>query len=110
MSEPFLGEIKMFGGNFAPYGWALCNGQTMSIAQNSALFALLGTSYGGDGITTFGLPDLRSRVPVHAGTGVGLSTYILGEKTGVENVALTYNNMPAHNHLINVVTSGGNQA
>jgi microcystin-dependent protein len=100
----------MFGSNFAPAGWALCNGQILPISQNNALFALLGTTYGGDGITTFALPDLRSRLPIHQGQGAGLSPYVLGEKTGVENVTLLNNNMPLHNHLLNGVTSGGNQA
>ncbi|SPE25730.1 Tail Collar domain protein [Candidatus Sulfopaludibacter sp. SbA3] len=91
----------MFGGNFAPSGWALCNGQLMSISQNAALFSILGTTYGGDGIQTFALPDLQGRVAVHQGTGAGLSPYILGEKTGVQNVTLLYNNMPVHTHLVN---------
>ena len=99
MSEPFLGMISMFGFSFAPRGWAFCNGQLLSISQNSALFALLGTTYGGDGITTFGLPNLQSRVPLHFGTGSGLSSYDIGEQTGVESVTITQNQMPSHNHL-----------
>ena len=99
MSEPFLGMISMFGFPFSPRGWAFCNGQLLSISQNSALFALLGTTYGGDGITTFALPNLQSRVPLHFGQGAGLSSYALGEQTGVENVTLTQSQMPAHNHL-----------
>ncbi|MGH8558230.1 MAG: phage tail protein [Methylococcales bacterium] len=90
----------MFGGNFAPRGWALCNGQIMSIAQNTALFSLLGTTYGGDGQTTFALPDLRGRVPINPGQGPGLSNYILGEASGTESVTLTVSEMPAHNHLL----------
>src|SRR3954468_23228168 len=100
MSEPFLGEIRMFGGNFAPRGWAFCNGQILSIAQNTALFSLLGTTYGGNGQTTFGLPDLRGRVAVSAGQGPGLSNYSLGELAGSESVTLTSANMPAHNHSV----------
>jgi len=98
--EPFLGEIKMFGGNFAPRGYAFCQGQLLSIAQNSALFSLLGTTYGGNGQTTFGLPDLRGRVPVGQGSGGGLSPVVLGEVGGGENVTLTLNQMPTHNHTV----------
>ncbi|MCP4432293.1 MAG: phage tail protein [Gammaproteobacteria bacterium] len=98
MSDPFLGEIIMFGGNFAPRGWALCEGQLLPISQNSALFSILGTTYGGDGRTTFGLPDLRGRVPMGPGNGPGLTSRHLGEKSGVENVTLTQNQMPAHSH------------
>ena len=96
--DPFLGEIIMFGGNFAPRGWALCDGQLLPISQYTALFSILGTTYGGDGRTTFGLPDLRSRTAVHAGNGPGLSTIPLGDKGGVETVTLGINNMPPHNH------------
>jgi microcystin-dependent protein len=98
MSEPFLGEIKMFGGNFAPRGWAFCDGQLLSIATNTALFSILGTTYGGDGRTTFALPDLRGRVAIHPGHGPGLSSYSLGMKSGVEQVTLTAQQMPSHNH------------
>ena len=87
MSDPFIGEIIMCGGNFAPRGWALCNGQLLPIAQNTALFSILGTTYGGDGRTTFGLPELRGRVAMHAGSGPGLTPRSLGEKAGVEGVA-----------------------
>jgi len=110
MSDPFLGEIRMTGFNFAPVGWALCNGQTLSISQYSALFALLGTTYGGNGTTTFNLPDLQGRVPIHWGTGAGLSTYVIGENGGTENVTLLYNQMPLHNHLVNVNNAAGNSA
>ncbi len=110
MSDAFIGEIKMFAGTFAPRNWAFCNGQSMAIQQNAALFAIIGTAYGGDGVTTFSLPDLRSRVPVHAGQGTGLSNYFLGEKAGIENETLLYNNMPIHSHSVNAVNSGGNQA
>jgi len=95
----------MFGGNFAPYGWALCNGQLMSIAQNQALFAIVGTTYGGDGVTTFALPDLRGRGPVHQGQGLGLSNYVLGEVIGSENVTLLSTNLPMHTHLVNASTA-----
>jgi len=98
--EGFIGEIRMFGGNFAPRGWALCDGQLLSISQNSALFSILGTTYGGDGRTTFGLPDLRGRAPVHAGTGPGLTPRRLGEKGGAETVVLSLAQLPAHNHTV----------
>jgi microcystin-dependent protein len=98
MSEPFVGQIIMFGGNFAIRGFAMCDGQLLPIAQNTALFSLLGTTYGGDGRTTFGLPDLRGRVPMHMGTGTGLSPRRLGEKSGTETSTLTVSQMPSHNH------------
>ncbi|HWF49166.1 MAG TPA: tail fiber protein [Solirubrobacteraceae bacterium] len=107
MSEPFLGEIRMFGFNFAPQGWAFCNGQTLPIAQNTALFALLGTQYGGNGQTTFALPNLQSRVAIHQGTGVGLSNYQMGETGGVESVTLISQQMPAHSHPVNVSGAPG---
>jgi microcystin-dependent protein len=105
MSEPYVGEIRLFGCNFAPAGWAFCAGQLMSIAENETLFTLIGTTYGGDGVTTFGLPDLRGRVPVHTGQGPGLSNRILGEQSGTETVTLTSNQIPAHNHTA-VATTG----
>lgn len=108
MAEPFLGEIRTFGFNFPPIGWALCNGQLMSISQNTALFSLLGTFYGGDGIRTFALPDLQGRVGIHMGTGPGLSTYVIGEQGGTENVTLLENEMPAHNHVVAANSGGGN--
>lgn len=95
MATPFLGEIVMFAGNFAPRGWAFCSGQIMSIAQNTALFSILGTTYGGNGQTTFALPDLRSRVPIHAGQGPGLSNYSLGQVGGSESNTLVNSNLPA---------------
>lgn len=98
MSEPMIGEIRMFGGNFAPRGWAFCDGQLLPISQNSALFAILGVTYGGDGRTTFALPDLRGRAPVHPGRGPGLSDVRLGERFGLENMTLTVNEMPNHTH------------
>jgi len=102
MSEPFLAEIIMFGGNFAPRGWALCDGQLLPIAQYSAVFSLLGTNYGGDGRTTFGLPDLRGRIAMHPGTGPGLPTYRLGERGGNCQHQLTQPQMPAHTHTLDV--------
>ncbi len=107
--ENYLGEIRMFGGNFAPSGWALCNGQLMSISQYSALFAIIGTYYGGNGVQTFALPDLRSRAPVHQGQGNGLSPYVMGEAAGVENVTLTQGQMPAHTHLVRAVSAAADQ-
>ncbi len=98
--DVYLGTILMVGFNFAPQGWALCNGQLLSIAQNSALFALLGTTYGGDGVQTFALPDLRGRVPIHMGNGNGLSPYVIGQNGGVENVTLLANQMPQHLHTV----------
>lgn len=101
--EAFMAQIVMFGGNFAPRSWAFCDGQLLSIAQNSALFSLLGTIYGGDGRTSFGLPDMRGRVPVHPGNGPGLSSYQLGAKGGIENTTLTVLNLPPHTHDISIV-------
>jgi microcystin-dependent protein len=100
--EAFIGEIRMFGGNFAPRGWALCDGQLLPISQYTALFSLLGTTYGGDGRTTFALPDLRGRVPIHAGHGPGLSDYRLGQTGGQETVTLTTQQIPAHSHTASV--------
>ena len=98
MSEPFVGEIRMFAGNFAPRGWAFCDGQLLAVSQNDALFSLFGTIYGGDGRTTFGLPDMRGRIPLHAGTGPGLSPRRLGAKGGAEKVPLTVNQLSSHSH------------
>ncbi len=97
-SNPLISEIIMFGSNFAPRGWAFCDGQLLPIAQHTALFSLLGTTYGGDGRTTFGLPDLRGRVPMHEGQGYGLSDRPLGQKSGLETNSLTENQMPNHTH------------
>lgn len=105
MSEPFLGQIQCFGFNFAPRGWATCDGQILSIAQNTALFSLLGTMYGGNGQTTFALPDLRGRVSMHFGTGPGLSPYTQGEVSGSEAVTLLQTQIPSHNHLVNASTA-----
>ncbi|WP_255512707.1 phage tail protein [Flavobacterium sp. GT3R68] len=107
--DAYLGEIRMFAGNYAPAGWATCDGQLLPIAQNTALFSLLGTMYGGDGQTTFALPDLRGRVPVHSGTGPGLSNYQQGQAGGSEANTITVSQMPAHNHTILAVTADGNQ-
>ena len=111
MSEPFIAEIIMFGCNFAPRGWAFCDGQLLPIAQNTALFSILGTTYGGDGRTTFGLPDLRGRVAIHdgSGTGPGLSPYRLGQKGGVEGVILTAAQMPNHHHAVAPPCNSGAQ-
>lgn len=97
--DPFMGEIKMVGFNFAPRGYVLCQGQTMAIQQNSALFALLGTTFGGDGVQTFGIPDYRCRIPVGMGNGPGLTPILQGEKSGVQNTTLLLGNMPMHNHI-----------
>lgn len=111
MSQPFIGQILTFAGTFAPVNYALCNGQLVQISQNSALYNLIGTTYGGDGINTFGLPNLQSRVPVHMGQGVGLSNYVIGQPGGSENVTLSTSQLPSHNHFVNVVTGqGGNSA
>jgi microcystin-dependent protein len=107
MSDAFTGEIRIFGFNFAPRGWAMCNGQILPIAQNTALFSLLGTTYGGNGQTTFALPDLRSRVPVHVGQGPGLSSYDLGQTGGQEAVTLTQSTMPGHGHGAGVTQAPG---
>jgi microcystin-dependent protein len=93
MSQPFVGEVRMFGGNFAPSGWALCQGQLQSISQNEVLYTLLGTTYGGDGVNTFGLPDLRGRIPMHQGSG-----FVIGQLSGSETVTLTTQQIPSHQH------------
>lgn len=98
MSEPFVGEIRMFAGNFAPRGWAFCDGQLLSVSENDALYSLFGTIYGGDGRTTFGLPDLRGRIPLHQGTGPGLSHRRLGSMGGAEQVTVTINQLASHSH------------
>ncbi|MDQ8736049.1 tail fiber protein [Paenibacillus sp. LHD-38] len=99
--EPYVGEIRMFAGNFAPEGWALCNGSIIPIAENEVLFMLLGTTYGGDGQTNFGLPNLASRIPIGQGTNPqNGTTYTLGEQGGTENVTLTVNELPAHTHPV----------
>jgi microcystin-dependent protein len=105
MAEPFISQITLFGCNFAPRGWAMCDGQLLPISQNSALFSLLGTTFGGDGRTTLSLPDLRGRVPIHEGHGPGLNDYRLGAKGGTEYHTMTVNQMPVHNHSASL-TSG----
>lgn len=110
MATPFIGEIKMFAGTFAPRGYFFCNGSLLSIAQYTALFALLGTTYGGNGQTTFALPDLRGRVPLHQGTGAGLSNRVIGEASGTETVTLLSTQIPAHNHALAATTNQGNAA
>lgn len=102
MSSPYIGEIRMFAGNFAPVGWAFCNGAILPIDQNDALFNLIGTTYGGDGQTTFALPNLQSRVPVHVGPG-----FALGQSGGVESVTLTTSQLPSHNHVVQSTTVAG---
>ena len=103
--EPFLGQIVLFGGTFAPRGWAKCEGQLLAISQNTALFSILGTIYGGDGRTTFALPDLRGRAPIGEGRGPGLRDYSLGQKGGVETVTLNVTEIPSHNHAVTVPAS-----
>lgn len=110
MANPYIAEIRPFGFTFAPRNWAQCNGQILAIASNTALFSLLGTTYGGNGTTTFALPDLRGRMPVSQGTGPGLSPYVLGEVTGVENVTLISTEMPAHTHTVNTRNLPSNDA
>ena len=107
MAESYVGEIRMFGGNFAPYGWQFCNGQLLSISNYDVLFNLIGTTYGGDGQNTFALPDLRGRSPVHTG---GLLSYVQGQTGGVENVTLTTAQLPAHSHPFTVSGGGGTSA
>jgi microcystin-dependent protein len=100
MSEPFIGEIRVFAGNFAPVGYAFCNGQLLSIAQNTALFSILGTTYGGNGTTNFALPDLQGRAALGQGQGPGLQPYVIGEIGGEETVTLTVAEMPVHSHAL----------
>lgn len=107
MGTPYVGEIRMFAGNFAPVGWAFCDGALLPISENEVLFQLIGTTYGGDGQETFALPDLRSRVPLHMGTGGGAS-YILGETGGVESVTLTSSQIPGHSHSLMASTDTAN--
>lgn len=107
MDNPFIGAIVLFCGNFAPQGWALCNGQLLPISQWTALFSILGTTYGGDGRTNFALPDLRGRVPIHPGQGPGLSNYTLGQTGGLETATLSVNNLPSHSHTLNGDNTAG---
>lgn len=110
MAQPFIGEIRMFGGNFAPRGYMFCNGSLLAISQYSALFSLIGTTYGGNGTTTFALPDLRGRAPIHQGQGAGLSNRVIGQALGAESVTLLASQLPAHGHVqqasTNAVSSG----
>ena len=108
MADPFVAEIRIFPFNFAPKGWAWCDGQLMPISQNTALFSLLGTTYGGDGKSNFALPDLQGRTPMHPGQGPGLSLHDLGESGGSETVTLVESEMPAHPHLANAQNSNSN--
>jgi microcystin-dependent protein len=103
MSQPFVGEIRMFGGNFPPAGWMFCEGQLLPISENETLFNLIGTTYGGDGQSTFALPDLRGRLPIHQGSG-----FILAETGGAEEITLTVNQIPAHSHPVFASTNAGN--
>jgi microcystin-dependent protein len=110
VADPYIGEIRMFGGSFAPAGWAFCSGQLMPISENDALFNLIGTTYGGDGQETFALPNLQSRVPIHQGTGSTGTPYVLGEQFGVESVTLTQQQIPVHNHALLASGAEGNSA
>ena len=107
MGSPFVGEIRMFAGNFAPLNWAFCNGQLIAISQNETLFALIGTTYGGDGVTTFALPNLQGRVPIHNGTDRQGTNWIEGQISGSENVTLLTTQMPQHNHIVAANPTGG---
>jgi microcystin-dependent protein len=110
MSNPFIGQLKMFGGNFAPEGWQLCDGTLLSISEYDTLYTLLGTTYGGDGVSTFGVPDLRGRVPIGPGTDKDGNAYAVGVAGGSESVALTDANIPAHNHAFVVSSAPGTLA
>lgn len=105
MSTPFIGEIRMFGFGRTPLGWQACDGSLLSISENDALFALIGTTYGGDGQNTFAVPDLRGRLPIHQGQGPGLSTYVIGQVAGTENVTLLASQIPAHTHSLSAATT-----
>jgi microcystin-dependent protein len=110
MSDQYLGEVRMFAGNFAPVGWAMCQGQLLSISQNAALFSLLGTNFGGNGTSTFGLPNFQGSAPMHQGAGPGLTPRVVGEVGGEQTVTLLQTEMPAHNHPVNADTASGTQA
>src|ERR1700710_2396420 len=107
MAQPYVGEIRMFAGNFAPAGWSFCEGQLLPISENDTLFQLIGTTYGGDGQSTFGIPNLQGRVPIHMGTGPGFSTRNLADTGGVESVTLAVNQIPAHTHPYLASTAAG---
>jgi microcystin-dependent protein len=108
MAQPYVGEVRMFAGNFAPAGWAFCDGSLQSIAENETLFQLIGTTYGGDGQNTFALPDLRGRIPLHMGSNAG-TTYTLGQQAGTETVVLTPNQIPVHSHTLQAVSTAANK-
>jgi microcystin-dependent protein len=108
MSNQYVGEIRPFGLNFAVYGWAFCDGSLIAISENETLFTLIGTTYGGDGVQTFGLPDLRGRIPIHQGTLNG-NTYVIGQRAGEEAVTLNVNQIPSHNHTLNALSTAGSQ-
>jgi microcystin-dependent protein len=110
MSTPYVGEIRMVGFNFSPVGWALCDGQLLAIAQNDVLFALIGTTYGGDGVNTFALPNLSGRIPIHMGSGSGLSPRVIGQSSGSESVTLISSQLPAHAHLAQAHSTIGSQS
>jgi len=107
MTQPYIGEIRMFAGSFAPAGWAFCDGRLLAISENDALYNLIGTTYGGDGQSTFALPDLRGRAPVHFGTLSGGQTYIVGQQAGVEQVTLITTQIPSHTHAPQATTNNG---
>ncbi|GAA0357365.1 phage tail protein [Bacillus horti] len=108
--DQYIGEIRMFGGSFAPSGWAFCNGQLLQIAENELLYTLLGTTYGGNGQTNFGLPDLRGRVPIHQGSATTGTSYSLGQLGGSETVQLSVNQLPSHTHIVNATSDTGTEA
>ncbi len=110
MDEAYIGSIVLFAGNYAPRNWAFCSGQLVAISENPSLFSILGTVYGGDGVNTFGLPDLRGRVPIHPGTGIGLTTRLLGESSGFERVNISEAQMPSHTHGIASVLHASEEA
>src|SRR5258708_3500373 len=110
MSQPYVGECRMFGGSFAPAGWMFCAGQLLPISENETLFQLIGTTYGGDGQSTFALPDLQGRVPIHFGTGPGGVNFQIAEKAGTESVTLTTNTIPIHSHALVASLTNGTSA
>jgi len=110
MSQPYVGEVRLFPYNFAPNGWFDCDGRLLPISQYEVLYTLLGTTYGGDGVNTFGLPNLCGRVPIHQGTGLGMGTYVLGQLAGTESVTVLASQMPAHTHVYNAVNSTASSA
>lgn len=110
MSQPYVGEIRIFAGNFAPVGWSFCNGSLLSISENDVLFNLIGTTYGGDGQSTFALPNLQGRVPIHQGTSPTGSTYVMGQMAGSETVTLATSQLPAHSHTVAAANTGGSDS